>query len=153
MHGGIGFQAGDERSKFASFNAHHLPAGLYPGAGGGEIGIDFGNDGVAVQYANVETGRTGTGHVTIYIVIDRRRKNGEVGLMQAAQHFTQHGACFVHRLRALDARKELLMNGGPIEPAGFRVPMLVADGGPDLLERLQVKLTLVVGELREKRGS
>ena len=73
-------------------------------------------------------------------------------LVQAAEHLIQNGARCVHAVGRFDLRPELVVDRLPIQAAGIGLPVLVANGGPHVLEGLDVELPLFRRERRSERN-
>ena len=69
-------------------------------------------------------------------------------LMQTAEHLVQHAARGVHAIGRFDLGPELVVDGLPVQAARLGLPMLVADGGPHVLEGLKIELPLFRRERR-----
>ena len=76
-----------------------------------------------------------------------------MGLVQAAKHLAQNIARSVHAVGSFDLWAELVVNRLPVQTAGLSLPVLVADGGPDVLERLNIELALLWRERGSERIS
>ena len=74
-------------------------------------------------------------------------------LVQTAQHLIEHPARGVHTICRFDLGPKLVVDGLPIQAAGHDLPVLVANGGPHVLERLDVQLALFGSESRLERNS
>ena len=116
-------------------DAQDLPAGFDAFGGRGRAFIDGGNDGAAVEDAQVDPG-VGFAAIRggIEVVVDGGGKDAEVGLLQASHHVVEDFANGVGGLGGFDFGAQFVVHGLPVEAAEFGVPVFVADRGPDLLE-------------------
>src|SRR5580704_7920930 len=76
-----------------------------------------------------------------------------MALVQAAEHLIQDLARSVHAVGGFHLWPELVVDRLPVQAAGLGLPVLVADRGPHVLERLDIELPLFRRERRSYRTS
>jgi len=87
-----------------------------------------------------------------HIMVDRAGDYGVVALMQPAEHVANDGADFALAMRLLYQGTKLVPHGGPIDPIQRGIPMLVPDGGPNLVEGCQAIAALFRGQRRDTQS-
>ena len=102
--------------------------------------IDAGHHGVSLQNPRVDPCHARA--VAASVIQNRIHHFGndrEVALLQAAQHFLHDRHRFVMSSGFFHPRPVFVVDRLPVQAAGLDLPVLIADGGPDFLEGIQIQ--------------
>ncbi len=112
-----------------------------------------GDDHAAIEHVRFEAGPAVPAAVSVENLVDSRREDGEMGLLEAADHLAHNRARSFGRSSGFYPRAIFRVDRLPVQAARIRLPVLIADGGPDGFKGCQVGLLLFWRQLREERDS
>ena len=140
MNRGIGAGLVDNGLQIPSAGPLNLPAGPDALLRGRRTRIDAGDHGVTVQNPHVNTSRARACPFVIQNRVHHAGNNREVALLQAPDHFLHNSARLIMARGFLHPGPVFVVDGLPVQAAGLGLPVLVAHGGPDFLEGVQIQL-------------